>query len=63
MFFKFDEEEQTRLNKGVRNRLIEHCKYLVREKLIKGYDAHNIYMHTAKLKYEKPDHHDYVIDL
>ena len=43
MFYKFDQVDQSRLNRGVRGRLIEHCKYLVREKKLKGYDANEIY--------------------
>ena len=30
MFYQFDQEEKCRLNRGVRGRLIEHCKYLIR---------------------------------
>jgi hypothetical protein len=32
MFEKFDDEENSRLNKGVRGRLIEHCRFLIKEK-------------------------------
>lgn len=32
MFYKFDQVDETRLNKGVRGRLIEHLRYLIREK-------------------------------
>ena len=52
MFYKFDDEKNTRLNKGVRGRLIEHCKYLLREKQLKGYDANEIYENTSSLPYE-----------
>jgi hypothetical protein len=62
MFYKFD-SEQMRLNRGVQGRLIEHCKYLMRENLLKGYDANVIYQYTKNLKYEKPAYHDSVIDL
>lgn len=61
MFYKFDDLESMRLNRGVRGRLIEHCKWLIRDKQLKGYDAHNIYLHTSKLPYEKPTHQDYTI--
>ena len=43
MFYKFDQVDHSRLNRGVRGRLIEYCKYLVREKKLKGYDANEIY--------------------
>ena len=43
MFYKFDHVEECRLNRGVRGRLIEHCKYLIRERKLKGYDAHEIF--------------------
>lgn len=62
MFYEFD-NENIRLNKGVQGRLIEHCKYLMRENLLKGFDANAIYKYTKKLKYEKPTYHDYVVDL
>lgn len=45
MFYRFDAQEQ-RLNQGVRGRLMEHCRWLMREKTLKGYDAHNIYLQT-----------------
>jgi len=43
MFHKFDEVDSMRLNKGVQRRLIEHCKWLMREKKLKGFDAYHIY--------------------
>ena len=58
MFYKFDDEEATRLNKGVRGRLIEHCKYLLREKNLKGYDANEIYENTCLLTYEGETKYD-----
>lgn len=63
MFYKFDSSEQMRLNRGVQGRLIEHCKYLMRENLLKGFDANAIYQYTKNLRYEKPKYHDPVIDL
>jgi len=52
MFYKFDDEKNMRLNRGVRGRLIEHCKYLLREKQLKGFDANEIYENTCQLPYE-----------
>ena len=46
MFYKFDHEEESRLNRGVRGRLIDHCMYLARENKLKGFDANEIYEHT-----------------
>ena len=63
MFYKFDHEEECRLNRGVRGRLIDHCKYLVREQKLKGFDANEIYEHTKLLAYEAPQRRDEVIDL
>ena len=53
MFYKFDHVEECRLNRGVRGRLIEHCKYLLREKKLKGFDANGIYEHTKGMPYEE----------
>ena len=39
MFYKFDHEDQTRLNKGVRGRLMDKVEYLMKEKKIDGYDV------------------------
>mmetsp|Transcript_37884 Transcript_37884/g.49770 ORF Transcript_37884/g.49770 Transcript_37884/m.49770 type:complete len:84 (-) Transcript_37884:163-414(-) len=65
MFYKFDDVEECRLNRGVRGRLIEHCKFLVREKKIKGYDANEIYENTRELPYEDPtaNYYDPTIDM
>jgi|LauGreDrversion4_2_1035121.scaffolds.fasta_scaffold40014_3 hypothetical protein len=63
MFYKFDHADETRLNRGVRGRLIEHLRYLIRENQLKGYDAYNIYLHTQRLAYEPTQRHDYVIDM
>ena len=46
MFYKFDHEDESRLNRGVRGRLINHCKFLMREKKLKGFDAQAIYENT-----------------
>jgi hypothetical protein len=62
MFYRFDAPEQ-RLNQGVRGRLIEHCRWLMKEKTLKGYDAHNIYLQTQKLPYEQSTRMTNVIDL
>ena len=53
MFESFADSESSRLNRGVRGRLVEHCKFLVREKKIKGYDAHAIFEATKELPYEE----------
>ena len=52
-----------RLNRGVQGRLIEHCKYLMRENLLKGFDANAIYQYTKNLRYEKPTYHNSTVDL
>lgn len=39
MFYKFDEIDSNRLNKGVRGRLIDHCRYLMRENKMSPHDA------------------------
>lgn len=43
MFFKFDDEEHTRLNTGVRGRLMDRVMDLIKEGKIKGFDVHEIY--------------------
>ena len=63
MFFKFDDEDATRLNRGVRGRLVEHCKFLLREKRLKGYDAHDIYQNTKELTFEQSRVDDSVVDM
>lgn len=66
MFHKFSDEEASRLNRGVRGRLVEHCKYLVRESKIKGYDASIIFENTKELPYDalaEERYHDPTVDL
>jgi hypothetical protein len=50
MFYKFDEEEKSRLNTGVRGRLIDRATDLIKEGKIKGFDANEIYLNTKALK-------------
>ena len=57
MFYKFDHEAETRLNRGVRGRLVDHAKYLIKDKKMKGFDANFIFEHTENLKYEEPQYH------
>ena len=65
MFINFDDVEKTRLNRGVRGRLIEHCKFLIKERKLKGYDASYIYENTLRLEYEerRADPYDPTIDM
>ena len=64
MFYKFDHLDESRLNRGVRGRLIEHCKYLIRERKLKGFDASDILKNTQTLPYEAPSTHlDPVVDM
>ena len=53
------------MNRGVRGRLIEHCKYLIRDRKLKGYDANEIYEQTKQLKEESDvsEYHDSTIDM
>ena len=53
MFYKFDEVEKSRLNTGVRGRLMDRVKYLIKEENIKGYDVNEIYENTKNLKPEE----------
>lgn len=62
MFYRFDDLENMRLNRGVRGRLVEHLRWLMREKQLKGYDANLIYMHTKQLPYEPTVRHDYTVE-
>jgi hypothetical protein len=55
MFYKFDEEERSRLNVGVRNRLIDRTLELMKEEKIKGYDVNEIYINTKKLPPNRPN--------
>ena len=61
MFYKFDEEEKTRLNVGVRGRLMDRVTELMKEEKIKGYDVNEIYNHTKKLTPNRPEkaQHDF----
>jgi hypothetical protein len=52
MFYAFDDEEKSRLNRGVRGRLIDRVEYLIKKGDIKGYDVNEIYENTKKLKPE-----------
>lgn len=61
MFYRFDDEESCRLNRGVRSRLIEHCKHLMREKKLKGNDAQIIFTNTEKLKYAETKYQDWTV--
>lgn len=63
MFFKFDDVDQMRLNRGVRGRLIDHCEYLIRENKLSGYDANQIFEHTQRLEYEPPRVNSSTIDM
>lgn len=66
MFHKFSDEEASRLNRGVRGRLVEHCKYLIRESKLKGYDAKEIFESTKELAYDalaEERYHDPTVDL
>ena len=53
MFHGFSDSEQSRLNRGVRGRLVEHCKYLIRSNNLKGFDANSIFESTRELAYEE----------
>jgi hypothetical protein len=55
MFFKFDQEEQSRLNTGVRGRLMDRVSELIKEDKIKGYDLNEIYNNTKNLKPNRED--------
>ncbi len=50
MFHKFDLEDDTRLNIGVRGRLMDRVTDLMKEDKIKGFDVHHIYMQTKNMK-------------
>ena len=63
MFHKFDDLENGKLNRGVRGRLIEHCKFLVRDKKLKGYDASDIYENTKALPFEMESYYDSTVDM
>lgn len=43
MFLNFDQEDKSRLNIGVRGRLMDRVLELMKEKKIKGYDVNVIY--------------------
>lgn len=61
MFYKFDDEDETRLNAGVRGRLMDRVQQLMKEGKIKGYDVNEIYKHTMNLKpnREAKSQHDF----
>lgn len=50
MFYKFDEEDESRLNTGVRGRLMDRVTELVKAGKIKGYDLNEIYKNTRNMK-------------
>lgn len=50
MFTKFDEEDDTRLNEGVRGRLMDRVTELMKAEKIKGYDVNEIYRQTRNMK-------------
>ena len=56
MFYKFSESESSRLNRGVRGRLVDHCKYLIRSGRLQGFDAYSIYEQTKELPYHETYH-------
>lgn len=43
MFHQFDLEDESRLNTGVRGRLMDRTSDLMKEGKIKGYDVNEIY--------------------
>ena len=49
MFYKFDTPE-VRLNTGVKGRLVDHAKFLLRENKMKGHDATIVYENTRNLE-------------
>ena len=52
LFYNFDNVEESRLNRGVRGRLEEHCRYLIKEKKLSGFDANEIFQHTRGLPFD-----------
>jgi len=52
MFINFADEENSRLNKGVRGRLVDHVKTLMDKRLMKGFDVKYIYDQTMEMKNE-----------
>jgi hypothetical protein len=63
MFYKFDEIDKNRLNRGVRGRLIDHCRYLLQENKMEGFEAFQIYENTQRLEYVNPNFYSSVIDM
>ena len=55
MFINFADEENSRLNKGVRGRLVDHVKTLMDKRLMKGFDVKYIYDQTMEMKNEDED--------
>ena len=51
------------MNRGVRGRLIDHCKYLVRKNQIKGFEANEIYENTKNLVFEETKRYDSTIEM
>ncbi len=49
MFYKFDDPKNMRLNEGVRGRLIDRVKDLIKEDKIDPYDVNEIYLNTKEL--------------
>lgn len=50
MFHRFNEEESSRLNLGVRGRLMDRVLDLIKEQKIKGCDVNGIYENTVSMK-------------
>ena len=50
MFYQFDKEEESRINTGVRGRLMDRTLELVKSGELKGFDANEIYQNTRELK-------------
>jgi uncharacterized protein (UPF0335 family) len=55
MFINFADEEKSRLNKGVRGRLVDHVKTLMDKRKMKGFDVKYIYDQTMEMKNEDED--------
>lgn len=49
MFYKFDDPLNMRLNEGVRGRLIDRVKDLIKENKIDPYDVNEIYLNTKEM--------------
>ena len=55
MFINFLDQENNRLNRGVRRRICERVKELLDKKLMKGNDVYYIYENTLKMKEENEE--------